>query len=88
MIQVKQFRYESAVQVNPVKFRDTSIYEKATGRIMTAFCSDQELVEIIDRNGFPAERWDGINTMDDLREATAGIREKGMVDIYTQKGEL
>ncbi|HPJ21371.1 MAG TPA: IclR family transcriptional regulator C-terminal domain-containing protein [Clostridia bacterium] len=86
--QIKQFRYESVVQVNSGRFRETSIYDKATGRIMVAYCSEQELLEIIEENGFPGDRWNGIVTLEGFEEEIKKIREDGMVDIYTQNNEL
>lgn len=85
---VKEFPYESAVQINNGKFVSDSIYEKATGRVMAAFCSEKELNEILNIHGLPKDRWDDINSVEVMNEARRFIRKKGWFDMYTQNSQL
>lgn len=85
---IKQLSYESAIQINVDKVEKTCIYEKATGRILTAFCSTKELEEIIKVQGMPNEKWGQLDTLVKLNEERSAIREKGYYDMYTQNNQL
>jgi len=85
---VKEFTYESAIQINNNKIEPSGIYEKVSGRILVSYCSVKELDEILNLQGMPCEKWDGIKTLEVLKDARKFIRKKGWVDIYTQNDQL
>jgi len=85
---VKEFTYEADIQINNDRFVKSGLYEMATGRVMTAFCSESELTEVLNANGLPGSKWDDIESLDVLNDARGFIRKKGWFDMYTQNDQL
>lgn len=85
---VKEFNYESAIQINNSKIESSGLYEKATGRILVSYCSMHELDKVLNVQGIPGEKWDGIETLNVLLDARQYVMKKGYVDMYTQNDQL
>ncbi len=52
-------------------------FSKPTGRLLTAFATDDELSAIIEHQGMPGENWDGITDINNLKTAINKIRDDG-----------
>jgi IclR family acetate operon transcriptional repressor len=63
--------YDNTIYVN--------IFETSTGRILAAYCKNEELSKIIERYDMPGERWNNIEDLDKLKKELALIKEKGYV---------
>jgi DNA-binding IclR family transcriptional regulator len=55
------------------------IYRTATGRLLLAFSTKQEIARFIKRNGIPGERWDGVDSEKKLYNELKKIREAGYI---------
>lgn len=72
------------VRVDPsvvdVSDRTVNIWKVVTGRVLAAFCSPQELEQIINNWGLPADNWDGITTRQDLDRKLEMVRGEGFAE--------
>jgi DNA-binding IclR family transcriptional regulator len=55
------------------------VYRTATGRLLLAFSSRQEVARFVKRNGIPGERWDGMDSDQKLYKELKKIREAGYI---------
>lgn len=65
------------IKVSKATIQSDSVFWTQTGRVMAAYSSPAELAQIIERNGMPGEKWDGIEDMDALQKAISSIRKAG-----------
>ncbi len=66
-----------AVGVSHATVEDTPFFSKATGRILAAFASEEDLSAIITRHGLPGALWDNIGDAAALHAALAKLRKQG-----------
>ncbi len=66
-----------AVKIDHAIVEDQSIYSLPTGRILVTYADERELDAIVERYGFPGERWDDAESLDELKRLRAAIREDG-----------
>ncbi len=66
-----------AVGVSHATVEETPFFSKATGRILAAFATEEELEAIIARHGLPGTLWNGISEATALQAALAKLRKRG-----------
>ncbi|NLG37991.1 MAG: helix-turn-helix domain-containing protein [Clostridiales bacterium] len=82
-IRVLELASQGAIRVDTTVLAECNIYEKASGRVMIAYCSPQELSQVIERWGMPGALWNGIDTPQRLDDARQAIREAGCCEMLT-----
>jgi IclR family acetate operon transcriptional repressor len=87
-VPVVQVEHKGAVRVDFDRLMQENLYEKATGRVLTAYANQFELKQILKKWGLPGENWDNINAENSLQVALEEIRQKGMCEIASQKDGL
>lgn len=65
------------IKVDHAVFDTWSIFASPTGRVMLAYASDLEVQAAIDRYGWPAGNWQGIEDKDALQTALQEVRQAG-----------
>ncbi|OGV49743.1 MAG: hypothetical protein A2017_09580 [Lentisphaerae bacterium GWF2_44_16] len=55
------------------------IYTTATGRMLLAYSAETEIKEYIEKNGLPGERWEKINSEDELLKELCKIKQNAFV---------
>jgi DNA-binding IclR family transcriptional regulator len=63
-----------AIRVDSIVVEVTPLFSSPTGRVLCAYAPDAEFEAILDRNGLPGDKWDGIVSRGDLEKALADIR--------------
>jgi IclR family KDG regulon transcriptional repressor len=64
------------------------IYTTATGRVLMAYMSKREVVELCKKHGAPSEKqWPEVKSMDDLFKMLLKIRQDGYVFVRRKIGE-
>jgi len=76
----------SAITVDQSKINSFTFFSKATGRILAAFASREELDEIIERNGLPGKSWNDIDSKAKLASAISEIKKAGYIIIHEENG--
>lgn len=77
-----------AIQVSHATIEERPFFSVATGRLLAAYASDEELHQIIARHGMPGSHWDGITTPAALTKALEAIRKQGFCQTNTPKDTL
>ena len=70
------------VDANRLDGEHTQMWSTVTGRILAAFASPEELDELIDSEGVPAENWGGLRTRPALDEALRAMRKQGFAESH------
>lgn len=65
---------DTAVRVNFKKEDVQAFYEKPTTRILSSYCSAEELEKIIDTHGYPNKTWNNITNMSEFKNTIEKIR--------------
>jgi DNA-binding IclR family transcriptional regulator len=60
------------------------LWETPTGRVMAAWCGPAERRRLIEDEGLPGERWDGIVTQAELQQALAVVRRAGTAEQHAR----
>ena len=76
-----------AVRVESRDIPEANIYSVATGRVLAAYATADDLARIVSHNGLPGAHWDGIGTEAALRHALADLRRKGYCLDLPDHGE-
>jgi DNA-binding IclR family transcriptional regulator len=74
------------IQVNCRTMEDAAghLWQTPTGRVLAAYCGPRELDELLEREGFPGDRWAGIVDPDALTDALAAIRRQGLAEQHVR----
>lgn len=74
-----QSQYQRALMVNAMEvYAALSLYHSVSGRILLSYLSASEREQLCDSNGFPGEKWDGIESSEDLEKACSKIRRESL----------
>lgn len=65
------------IKVDYTMLEENSIYSYPSGKILVAFCSDEELNKIIKKHGYPKELWNGISNKKELTCEIDIVRKQG-----------
>ena len=65
-----------------------SIYDYPSGKILVAYCDEDELDLILKKHGFPGERWNNISDMAGLRPILEDIRNKEILKQRTEEATV
>ena len=76
------------IKVDNKAMGSQNIYSLPTGRILTAYASEQELSEIKSVYGNPEGQWDGVKCRNDLLKVTDLIRKQGYCILNPDKFNL
>lgn len=76
------------VRVAQANVREAPFFRVPTGRMLAAMATDEELREIILRNGMPGTDWNGITDHTTLREELAALRRRGWCEVGASGDEL
>jgi IclR family transcriptional regulator, acetate operon repressor len=73
---------QGAVQVDArsVDNEEQPLWTTVTGRILAAYCTEEELARLVGNEGFPRDAWDGITEMGSLSLALDLIRRNGLAE--------
>lgn len=77
-----------AIRVVNSTVEKAPFFVKATGRMLAAVATEAELEQILERQGWPGDCWDGITDATALSRALATIRETGWCQAQDHHGEL
>jgi IclR family acetate operon transcriptional repressor len=66
-----------AIRVCNATVDGSPFFAKATGRMLAAVASDDELEQILQRQGMPGEHWNGIGGRAELRRELSAIARRG-----------
>jgi len=66
-----------AVRVSQASIEDAPFFARVTGRMLAACADEDELQQILSRQGWPGALWDGIDNAAALEDALARIRAHG-----------
>jgi len=77
-----------AIQVSHATIEDHPFFARATGRILAAFATPEELSHIVDRHGMPGPHWKGITTEAALKKALVEVRQQGWSHVDTREEGL
>ncbi|OHD65961.1 MAG: hypothetical protein A2096_02920 [Spirochaetes bacterium GWF1_41_5] len=77
LFNIHKFIPDNEIVVNPIKRGLGSIYTNATGRILLAYMTPEEISEIIRHCGEPSEFWTEINNYEHLKNELAKIKKNG-----------
>ncbi|HOI54430.1 MAG TPA: IclR family transcriptional regulator C-terminal domain-containing protein [Phycisphaerae bacterium] len=66
-----------AVRLSHPTVESRTFFEKPTGRMLSAIADENELQQILDRQGLPGRLWNDINDEATLRAELAKLREQG-----------
>lgn len=84
---IAEFSSQKAVKVVYEKTSSINIYSVVTGRILAAYADEDELAQIIRRNGMPGEHWNNIKNMASLEKELQAIRKKGYCVLQVKNSE-
>jgi len=76
------------IKVDSKSMGSQDIYSLPTGRILTAYASEQELSEIKSVYGAPEGQWDGVKSKNDFLDKTELIRKQGYCILNPDKFNL
>lgn len=87
---IAEATYNQGVTVNTSMFQKTPIYSTATGMILLAYASDEEVKEIIEKNAlFERNKWPGVRSQRDLSSAINEIKKgKYVVKVIDNSPEV
>ena len=66
----ERINYQSSelIKVDYTMLQENSIYDYPSGKILAAFCSDEERMQILSRHGYPQEHWNGASNAAEFSE--------------------
>ncbi len=76
------FQNNNNLKVDYTMLEKNNIYEYPSGKILVAYCSEQEREKIIAKNGYP----DGINTRREFMEYVKDIKSKKVLSKKNENG--
>ena len=76
------------IKVDYTMLEQDSIYEYPSGKILVSYCSDEERELILQKHGYPKEKWDGIRCQAQLEEAISKIKHLGYAMLVTEQGQV
>ena len=58
---INYINYQSSelIKVDYTMLQENSVYDYPSGKILAAFCSDEERMQILSKHGYPQEHWNG-----------------------------
>ncbi|NLE30275.1 MAG: helix-turn-helix domain-containing protein [Phycisphaerae bacterium] len=68
------------INVEALDSSNRRIWQVVTGRILAAFCSKEELAEIVNISGLPGQCWNNIDTVEALEKQLAILRQEGLAE--------
>lgn len=80
--------HDNPIKVDTSLIENEHIYEKPTGRILTAYSNDNGFEAIKQRWGYPGNIWDDINNDASFIKAIGKIRSVGSSVIYTEDNQI
>lgn len=83
-----QAQHQRQVMINFSYYKDLSLYHSVSGRVLLAYLDNTKSVEMTKAIGLPGKEWDNINTLEDLKKATATIRDAGMSIMHNPVHEI
>jgi IclR family acetate operon transcriptional repressor len=76
------------VRVSPSFDERQPFFGVVTGRVLAAFATTAELETILDVNGLPGAKWDGIDTREALDAALESIRREGLAEYHSETASV
>jgi DNA-binding IclR family transcriptional regulator len=85
---IAQHQFNRSVMVSEEVYKNLSLYESVTGRILLSYCSDEILKEIIEKNNYPEEKWNNVTNWDELQKTISLIRSKEIAVMENKRMEI
>ena len=82
------YQSDALIKVDYTMLNSSSIYAYPSGKILVAFCSEDELKMIIKKHGFPGEYWNGISDINALRAEIDRVREQRILKQRTEDNTI
>lgn len=79
------YQTDALIKVDYTMLDGNSIYDYPSGKILVAFCDEDELKLIIRKHGFPGKHWNNISDMNMLRQEIENIRNREILKQRTEE---
>lgn len=80
------FSSKDIIKVDYTMLEENSMYGYPSGRILVAHATESELDEILQKHGFPGDRWNGICTRSALDAELKQTRDTGLLSRRSADG--
>lgn len=74
------------VKVDYTMLEKDSMYAYPSGKILVSYCKEDELKKIIEKHGYPKERWNGANNARTLWAEIETVRTNGYAKRVSEEG--
>jgi DNA-binding IclR family transcriptional regulator len=85
---IAQDQFNRVVMVNVEVYKDLSLYNSVTGRILLSYQPQDRLRDIIENCGYPLEAWNNISSWNSLQKHTKDIRDSEMSIMENKEQEI
>jgi DNA-binding IclR family transcriptional regulator len=65
------------IHVAPAVLQEGVMFSTPNGRVLTAYAEESEKAQILEKEGWPKDQWDGIKNISELDASLARIRGRG-----------
>lgn len=85
---IAQNQFNRSIMVNTDIYKNLSLYNSVTGRILSSYQSEENLHKIIEKNGYPIKEWNNISSWEELKAHTMKIRGNEISVMENKKLEI